>query len=84
MLSAGDPRSASDSDHSDGGHSAFGEERSQVVDITGEEGVIWLSHEGESGVVDIVSSGGGKQESRSLGELDGERADVDALECRAW
>jgi hypothetical protein len=76
-----DPRAASDSDHSDGGHSAFGEQRSQVVDVTGEEGVIWLAHEGESGVVDIVSSGGGKQESRSLGEFDGEGADVDALQC---
>ena len=77
----GDPRAASDSDHSDGGHSAFGEERSQVVDVTGEEGVIWLAHEGESGVVDIVSSGGGKQQSRGLGEFDGEGADVDAFEC---
>ena len=31
--------------------------------------------------MDIVSSGGGKQESRSLGEFDREGADVDALKC---
>lgn len=46
----------------------------------GEEDVIGLAHEGECGSVDIVSSGGGKQQSCGLGEFDSERADVDGLE----
>lgn len=77
----GDPRAASDFDHSDRGHSAFGEERSEVVYVACEEDVIGLAYEGESGVVDIVSSGGGEQQSCGLGQFDGEGADVDGFEC---
>ena len=74
-------RAASDFDHSDRGHSAFGEERSEVVYVACEEDVIGLAYEGESGVVDIVSSGGGEQQSCGLGQFDGEGADVDGFEC---
>lgn len=71
-LQARSARTASDPDHSDQGHAACGEKRSEIIYVAGEEDVIGLAHEGESGVVDIVSSGGGKQRTRGLGEFDRE------------
>lgn len=71
-LQARSARTASDPDHSDRGHAACGEKRSEIIYVAGEEDVIGLAHEGESGVVDIVSTGGGKQHSRGLGEFDRE------------
>ena len=73
-------RTASDPDQSDGGHTLFGEERGEIVNVSGDEDVVGLAHESESGVVDIVSSGGGKQQSCSFGEFDGEGADIDGFE----